>query len=153
RYMVNRVKMDLAPEIYQAALKLRAAVEATGLQKRYIELIDLRASQINGCAYCINLHTREARKLGMSEWKIYLLDAWRESSVFDEKERAVLAWTEALTRVSKHGAPHDLYAQLAAHFSELEIVGINTAVALINYWNRVTIGFGTVHPAEKNQEG
>jgi AhpD family alkylhydroperoxidase len=147
--MVNRVAIDVAPDIYKAAFKLQEAVEATGLKKHYAELIKIRASQINGCAYCINLHTREARKLGMSEWKIYLLSAWRESTVFDEKERAVLAWTEALTRVSERGAAHELYAELVRHFSELEVVGINTAVAMINYWNRVTIGFGTVHPTEK----
>jgi AhpD family alkylhydroperoxidase len=147
--MVNRVVIDLAPEIYHAAQKLSQSIEATGLPKHYAELIKIRASQINGCAYCINMHTREARKLGISEWKIYLLSAWRESTVFDEKERAILAWTEALTRVSEHGAPDALYSQLAKHFSELEIVGINSAVAMINYWNRLTIGYGTIHPAEK----
>jgi AhpD family alkylhydroperoxidase len=150
--MVNRVVIDLAPEIYEAARKLSASIEATGLSKHYAELIKIRASQINGCAYCINMHTREARKLGISEWKIYLLSAWRESTVFDEKERAVLAWTEALTRVSERGAPDELYGTLAKHFSELEIVGINSAVAMINYWNRLTIGYGTVHPAEKKSE-
>ena len=150
--MVNRVVIDLVPEIYQAAVKLQQALEAAGLHKHYAELIKIRASQINGCAYCINMHTREARKLGISEWKIYLLSAWRESTVFDEKERAVLAWTEALTRVSERGAPHELYAELARHFSDREIVAINTAVAMINYWNRTTIGFGTVHPTEKTVE-
>ena len=150
--MINRVVVDLVPEIYQAALKLEQALEATALHKHYRALIKIRASQINGCAYCINMHTREARRAGMSEWKIYLLSAWRESTVFDEKERAVLAWTEALTRVSEHGAPPDLYAGLAKHFSDLEIVAINTSVAMINYWNRTAIGFGTVHPAEKNLE-
>lgn len=150
--MLNRVTIDRAPELYQAAMKLSQTLESLNLSKHYFALIDIRASQINGCAYCINLHTREARKLGMSEWKIYLLPAWRESTVFDAKERAVLAWTDALTRVSKHGAPPELYAELQKHFSELEIVAINTAVAMINFWNRTTIGFGMVHPAEKHTE-
>ena len=150
--MINRVTINLAPDLYQAARKLEEAHEALGLQKHYTALIKIRASQINGCAYCINLHTRDARRLGMSEWKIYLLPAWRESTVFDEKERAVLAWTEALTRVSEHGAPSELYATLTKHFSDLEVVAINTAVALINFWNRTTIGFGMVHPGEKHLE-
>src|SRR5262245_49889123 len=98
--MVNRATINIAPEIYRAAVKLEQALEALDLPKHYAALIRIRASQINGCAYCINIHTREARKLGISEWKIYLLSAWRESTVFDDKERAVLAWTEALTRVS-----------------------------------------------------
>ncbi len=150
--MVNRAVVDLAPDIYRTALKLQEAIEATGLPSHYGALIRLRASQINGCAYCINMHVREARKLGISEWKLYLLSAWRESTVFNAKERAALAWTEALTRVSERGAPQEIYTALSQHFSDLEIVGITTSVGLINYWNRVTIGFGTVHPAEKNIE-
>ena len=150
--MVNRVVIDLVPEIYQAASKLSQAIAAAGLHKHYLALIEIRASQINGCAYCINMHVREARKLGMSEWKIYLLPAWRESTVFDEKERALLAWTEALTRVSEHGAPQELYTALGKHFSDVEIVAITSAISVINYWNRSTIGFGAVHPAEKNVE-
>jgi AhpD family alkylhydroperoxidase len=150
--MVNRVVIDLVPEVHRAALELQRAVEGTGLHKHYDALIKLRASQINSCAYCINIHTREARRLGISEWKIYLLPAWRDSTVFSEKERAVLAWTEALTRVVDRGGPQELYDTLARHFSEREIAGINTAVALINYWNRVAIGYGTVHPAELTVE-
>ena len=150
--MVNRVVIDLVPEVHRAALELQRAVEGTGLHKHHDALIKLRASQINSCAYCINIHTREARRLGISEWKIYLLPAWRDSTVFSEKERAVLAWTEALTRVVDRGGPQELYDTLARHFSEREIAGINTAVALINYWNRVAIGYGTVHPAELTVE-
>jgi AhpD family alkylhydroperoxidase len=150
--MLNRATINLAPELSRAALQLERALEALGLAKHYVALIKIRASQINGCAYCINLHTREARKLGITEWKLYLLSAWHESTVFDEKERAVLAWTDALTRVSKHGAPAELYAALAQHFSDIEIVAINTAVAMINFWNRTSLGFGMVHPAEKHTE-
>lgn len=150
--MQTRVTIDLVPELRQAAFKLQQVLETLGLPKHYAALIKIRASQINACAYCINMHTREARKLGISEWKIYLLPAWRESTVFDEKERAVLAWTDALTRVSKHGAPAVLYAELTRLFSEQEVVAINTTVAMINFWNRTTLGFGMVHPTEQNTE-
>ena len=150
--MNNHPLIELAPEIFQAALKLGEAIAKTGLNAHYGHLISIRASQINGCAYCINMHTREARKAGMSEWKIYLISAWRESTVFDAKERAVLAWTDALTRVSEGPLPRDLYSDLTKYFSELEIVGINSAVSMINYWNRTTIGLGVVHPAEQKAE-
>jgi AhpD family alkylhydroperoxidase len=144
--------LESAPEIFQAALKLGDAIAKTGLDKHYAHLIAIRASQINGCAYCINMHAREARKAGMSEWKIYLLSAWRESTIFDAKERAVLAWTDALTRASEAPFSRESFSVLMKHFSELEIVGINSAVALINFWNRTTLGLGIVHPAEKNAE-
>ncbi len=143
---------QLAPELYRAAVNLQAAIEATGVDKKLFELIKIRASQINGCAFCINMHTLDARKLGISEQRIYLLSAWRESTVFDSRERAILAWTEALTHVSQHGAPQELYDGLKQHFTDQEIVGINAAIAMINFWNRVTVSFGMVHPSEKRAE-
>lgn len=150
--MHNRFDVTHAPELYQATLQLQAAIEATGVDKKLFELVKIRASQINACAFCINMHTLDARKLGISEQRIYLLPAWRESTVYDARERALLAWTEALTLISQHGAPQDLYEELKKHFSDKEIIGITAAISMINFWNRMAIGSGKVHPSEKRAE-
>lgn len=150
--MHNRFDVIQAPELYQAASQLQAAIEATGVDKKLFELIKIRASQINGCAFCINMHTLDARKLGISEQRIYLLSAWRESTVYDARERALLAWTEALTLVSQHGAPQGLYEELKQHFSDQEVLGITAAIAMINFWNRVAIGSAKIHPSEKREQ-
>jgi AhpD family alkylhydroperoxidase len=141
--------LELAPEIVQQAQRVQQAVDGAGLDPKLGELIKIRASQINGCAHCINMHTRDARKLGESEARIYLLSAWRESTVFDARERAVLAWTEALTHVAERGAPQDLVATLKEHFNDKEIVAITAAIGVINFWNRFAIGLGAVHPSER----
>ena len=140
----------IAPELAEQGTRLQQAIEALGLDKSLMELVKIRASQLNGCAFCINMHTRDARKLGETEARIYLLSAWRESTVFSPKERAVLAWTETLTLVAERGAPEELFAELKRHFSDKEIVALTGAVAMINFWNRAAIGFGFVHPAEES---
>jgi AhpD family alkylhydroperoxidase len=135
-----------SPATYQALLALQAAVDKSSLEKQLLELVKIRASQINRCAYCLHMHTRDARKAGVSEERIYLLDAWRESPLYTDRERAALAWTDALTRLPEAGAPDDAYADLAAHFSETEIVELTLAVGAINLWNRFGVGFHLVHP-------
>ena len=136
----------LVPEISKHGTALQAAIDDTGVAKELLLLIQLRVSQINGCAYCLHMHTREARRHGETETRIYLLPAWRESLLFSEKERAVLDWAEALTLVSTRGAPDALFDALKAHFSEREIVGITSAVSMINFWNRIAIGSAFVSP-------
>ena len=136
-----------SPAAYQAMLQLQAAVENSGLEKTLIELVKIRASQINKCAFCLHMHTKDARKAGISEERIYLLDAWRDSSLYSERERAALAWTEALTLLPQQGAPEEDYADLRAQFSEAEIVSLTLAIVAINGWNRIGVGFDLQHPA------
>ena len=127
------------PAAYKAVAALQAYVDQSGLDAKLRELIKIRASQINGCAYCLIMHTREARKLGESDDRMYLLDAWREAPVFTPRERAALAWTEALTLVSQTHVPDDVYDEVRKQFSEKEIVDLTAAVAAINTWNRIAI--------------
>jgi AhpD family alkylhydroperoxidase len=138
-----------APEAYKAIKALDTyVVHESGLEKRLIHLIKLRASQINGCAYCVDMHSKESRRDGLSEQWINMVCAWHESPVYDARERAVLGWTDALTNLAQTGAPDDAYEALRAHFSEAEIVKITTAIGLINVWNRVAVGFRAQHPID-----
>jgi AhpD family alkylhydroperoxidase len=125
----------------RAMLHLEHEVEASGLERSLLELVKIRASQINGCAYCIDMHTIDARALGETEQRIYALNAWEEAPFFTERERAALAWTEAVTRVADTHVPDDIYHQVRALFSEEEIVALTFAVATINVWNRLSISF------------
>ena len=111
-----------------------------------IELVKTRASQINGCAYCINMHTSDARKHGETEARLYLLDAWRESPLYTPRERAALAWTEAVTLISQTHVPDAVYAEVRQQFAEDELVKLTLLVTAINSWNRIAIGFRLVHP-------
>lgn len=126
---------------------LEAAI-AANLDETILHLVKLRASQINGCAYCLHMHARDARATGMSEMRIYLLDAWRESTLYTARERATLAWTEALTDVARTGAPDEDYALVEAAFDETERVNLTLAIGAINLWNRLQIGLRAVHPPE-----
>jgi len=135
-----------SPATYQALLALQAAVDKSSLEKPLLELVKIRASQINKCAFCLHMHTRDARKVGVSEERIYLLDAWRESPLYSERERAALAWTEALTLLPQVGAPDQVYEVVAAHFMEAEIAELTLAIGAINLWNRFGVGFQLVHP-------
>ncbi|MFY9178680.1 MAG: carboxymuconolactone decarboxylase family protein [Venatoribacter sp.] len=137
----------VAPELMHAVLGMEKAAAGSGLEHSLYELVKTRASQINGCAYCLHMHTTDARKAGESEMRLYLLSAWRESSLYTDRERAALAWVEALTEVSQKGAPAELYQELQKHFSEHEIVALTLAITTINVWNRVAIGFSSQHPA------
>ena len=117
-----------------------------GVEPLLAHLVKIRASQINGCANCLNMHTREARALGESEERIYLLAAWREAPFFTPRERAALAWTDALTRLPDAGAPEQVYEALKEHFDEEEQVALTLLIITINGWNRIAVGFGMFHP-------
>ena len=130
-----------APEAYEAMLALERYLHRCGLEHSLIELVKLRASQINGCAYCIDMHTKDARAAGETEQRLYLLDAWRESPFYSPRERAALAWTEAVTQVSETHVPDDVYKEARQHYSEKELVDLNWVVVAINAWNRLAIPF------------
>jgi AhpD family alkylhydroperoxidase len=138
---------SVAPKLLQPMLNLEKAVATSGLEHSLIQLVKTRASQINGCAFCIEMHTRDARKAGETEARLYLLNAWREAPHYTPRERAALAWTESLTLVAETHAPDADYAGLAAHFTEEEIVKLSLLIATINAWNRLAIGFRAV-PAQ-----
>src|SRR5437660_11273881 len=135
-----------APDTIKALTALEAQVQASGLEKSLIELVKTRASQINGCAFCINMHTHDARKQGETEQRLYLLNAWRESPVYTDRERAALAWTEAVTLISETHAPDEVYNDVRAQFSEAETVNLTMLIATINVWNRISISFRSVPP-------
>jgi AhpD family alkylhydroperoxidase len=132
---------ELVPEGYQAMGALAQFVNNCGLEKSLLELVKLRASQINGCAFCIAMHATDARKQGESEHRIYLLNAWRDASIYSTRERAALAWTEALTLIAVDHVPDDVYAAARAEFSEAELVKLSWAICAINSWNRMCGAF------------
>jgi AhpD family alkylhydroperoxidase len=136
-----------SPEPIKALTALESAVQSSGLEQSLIELVKIRASEINRCAFCIDMHTKDARKRGETEQRIYLLSAWRESPLYTDRERAALGWTEAVTLISETHAPDDVYAELRKHFSDAETVNLTMLVATINAWNRLAISFRAVPPA------
>lgn len=140
-----------APALMQAMLDLEKKVSGSGLEHSLIGLVKTRASQINGCAYCIHMHTRDARAEGETEERLYLLDAWRESPLYSERERAALAWTEALTLVAQTHAPDEVYDAVKANFSEEEQVKLSMLIVAINGWNRLSVGFRSIHPVEQSR--
>ena len=125
----------------QAMLALQQQVETSGLEHSLIELVKLRTSQINGCAYCLDMHSKDARALGETEQRIYALNAWRETPFFSDRERAALEWAAAVTRVSVDHVPDSVYDAVAPHFAEAELVALTFAVVAINSWNRLAISF------------
>lgn len=130
-----------SPDGYKAMLQLQQHVDDCGLEHALLELVKMRASQLNGCAYCLDMHSKDARAAGESEQRLYLLNAWREAPFYSPRERAALAWTEALTLIS-HGEVSDaLYAEVRAQFGEKELVDLSLAVIAINGWNRLAIPF------------
>lgn len=134
----------VAPEAYRAMAALGSYVRNSGLEPKLVELVKVRASQINGCAFCIDMHTKDARAEGETEQRLYGLTAWHEMPFYSERERAALAWTEALTLISETHAPDDVYEEVRQHFSELEVVNLSMAIVTINSWNRLALGFRTV---------
>lgn len=128
----------------QAMLGLEGYVRASGLEHSLLELIKTRASQLNGCAYCIDMHTKDARAQGETEQRLYALSAWRETPFFSDRERAALEWTESLTLISETHVPDDVYERARQHFSEAELVNLTLAVVVINGWNRIAISFRAV---------
>ena len=138
---------NASPAAYQAMLGLERYVRACGLEHSLLELVKLRASQLNGCAFCVDMHARDARAGGEAERRLYALPVWREAPFFTARERAALAWTEALTLVARHPDLDAPYAALAQHFDEKERVDLTLAIGAINTWNRIAVGFGA-QPAD-----
>ena len=140
---------QVAPEAVKPLLALEERFKTGPLSHTIIELVKTRASQINGCAYCLHMHTSDALKEGERPERLFLLDAWQESKMYTPKERAALAWTEALTRISETHAPDADYEPLKEHFSPEEIVELTVLIATINSWNRIAIGFRAHHPHDR----
>lgn len=132
---------NVAPKVMQAMLALEKASRSNGLEPSLLELVKTRASQINRCAFCLDMHTREARAAGETEERLYMLSAWEEATCYTPRERAALAWVEALTRLAEAGAPDSAYASLAAEFSPEDQVALTLAIVTINGWNRFAVGF------------
>ncbi|HJT55244.1 MAG TPA: carboxymuconolactone decarboxylase family protein [Ktedonobacteraceae bacterium] len=139
-----------APGVYQAMLGLEEYIKHCGLETSLIRLIQTRASQINGCAFCLDMHTKDARAEGESEQRLYLLPAWREAPFYSERERAALEWTEAVTLVADSQVPDEVYERVKPHFTDEELANLTLAIANINSWNRLNVAFrtpaGTYHP-------
>lgn len=131
----------LVPAAYRAMLALESYVHETGLESSLLELVKMRASQINGCAYCLDMHSKDARAAGETEQRLFVLNAWREAPFYTDRERAALAWTEAVTLVNESHVPEDVYQQARAHFSEEELVNLTIAIVAINGWNRLEVAF------------
>ncbi len=142
-----------SPNALHAMYALEKHLKASGLEEKLLHLVKLRASQINGCAYCIDMHAKDARAAGDTEMRLYALNAWRETPFFTPRERAALAWTEALTLISQNHAPDELYEETRKEFSENELVDLTYAIATINSWNRLAIAMravpGEYHPPER----
>src|SRR6201991_3307860 len=141
-----------APDTIKALVALEAQIASSGLEKSLIELVKTRASQINGCAYCINMHTQDARKQGETEQRLYLLNAWHESPLYSDRERAALAWTDSVTLIAKTHAPDDVFDQVRTQFNDRELVNLTTLIGLINLWNRIAISFRNQHPVSAKEK-
>ncbi|MDU9416355.1 carboxymuconolactone decarboxylase family protein [Pseudomonas sp. zfem005] len=143
--MNNRIEWAKAsPDAYRAMVALEQAMASTGLEDSLLELVRLRASQLNGCAYCVNKHANDARKAGETEARLQTLSVWEETRFFTERERAAMAWTESLTQLSIHHAPQHQYEALREHFSDAEVANLTLAIATINAWNRFGVGFAMI---------
>jgi AhpD family alkylhydroperoxidase len=157
--MQERIKYSkTAPEAAEILRSLERYITKTSLEPALVELVKLRASQINGCAYCIDMHTKDARSRGESEQRLYGVSAWREAPFYSERERAALAWAESVTLVSEHQVPDEVYNLAKAQFTEKELVDLTWAVIAINAWNRLAISFRTPagsyqpdHPVSKKK--
>ena len=142
--MQQRLDYKLAsPEAFKAMLHTEQQIHRSGLEASLLELVKTRASQINGCAWCLDMHTKDARALGETEQRLYLVSAWREAPFYTERERAALAWTEAITQIAAQGVPDALYAEVRRHFDEKGIVDLTLAIIAINGWNRMNVAFQT----------
>ncbi len=154
--MSERIRYGKAfPDGVHALLGVGKAINASGLDEKLLHLIFTRASQLNGCAYCIDMHTKDARALGETEQRLYGLNAWRETSYYTSKERAALAWTEAITNIQQGHAPEAVYQEAHREFGDADLAKLTWAIAYINMWNRIAIGFrdepGTYQPKPKAQ--
>jgi AhpD family alkylhydroperoxidase len=139
---------EIAPAGIAALRGVEAYLHQTTLGPQLIELVKMRASQINGCAYCLDMHSKTLRKGEESEQRIYLLNGWRESPLYSPRERAALGWTDALTRIAETQAPDDAYAEIRRHFDDKEVIDLTTLIGMINLWNRLAISMRYEHPTE-----
>ncbi|MDT3697542.1 MAG: carboxymuconolactone decarboxylase family protein [Ignavibacterium sp.] len=130
-----------SPEALKAMMAVQGFTDKSSLDHKLIELIKIRASQINGCAYCLDMHTKDAIAIGETEQRLHVLAAWREAPFYSEQERAALAWCESLTEISSKGAPEKQFSDLKKHFSNEQIVELTLAIVVINGWNRLAVGF------------
>ena len=140
-----------APALMKSWRDFSQGLHGCGLEESLMGLVVIRASQINGCAFCLDMHTAEARKHGETEQRLYLIDAWRDSPLYSDRERAALAWTEALTLLPQTRAPDDVYEALKAQFSDEEQVKLTLLIVAINGWNRIQVGFRAVHPVDERK--
>ena len=147
--------MKVAPGVYKAMQGLEAYIHQSGLELSALHLTKVRASQINGCAYCIDMHWKDARASGETEQRLYGLDAWQESPYYSDRERAAIAWCEAVTRIAETHAPDAVYEEVRQHFNEKEIADLTLAIASINAWNRLAISTravpGKYQPAQVHE--
>ena len=143
---------QVAPDAVNPLLALEERFKNGPLPHSLIELVKTRASQINGCAYCLHMHTGDARKRGESEARLYLLDAWQESALYTPREKAALAWTESLTLIAGTRAPDQVFAGVREQFSDEELARLTAAIGMINLWNRIAIGLRYVHPRDTRPE-
>jgi len=139
---------NAAPDLMKQVRALNQAVEDCGLEKSLLHLVKLRASQINGCSFCVDMHSREALDDGDTQQRVILVAAWKESPLFSERERAAFAYTEAVTLISREGVADALYEATLKHFSEEELVKLTVAIGMINIWNRLCVSFHAIHPVE-----
>ncbi|MET3436092.1 MULTISPECIES: carboxymuconolactone decarboxylase family protein [Sphingomonas] len=138
----------LAPEAIKAMTALEQSFTKSGLDHDLLELVKFRVSQINGCAFCLHMHATDLRRHGESEMRLYMLSAWRESTLYSDRERAALGWAEALTLLPETGAPDADYDALKAAFSDAEQVWLTMAIGAINTWNRLQVAFRVAHPVD-----
>ncbi len=139
---------SVAPEGIATLSGVEQYLQTCGLDPKLMALVKTRVSQINGCAYCLHMHTEEARKAGESDMRLQLLAAWYESSLYSARERAALTWAESLTDIAATHAPDDVYDEVRRQFSEKELADLSIVIAMINAWNRLAIGVRAIHPAE-----
>jgi len=150
--MEHRINAFTAsPKAYQAMAALEQFVDSCGLERPLLELLKMRASQINGCAYCLDMHSKDARALGETEQRLYALNAWRDAPFYSERERAALEWTEAITLISETHAPDDVYERVSKQFSPEELTNLTLAIATINSWNRLCIAFRVMPGSYKSK--
>lgn len=138
----------IAPDVYAAVLALGQVAEKAGLDKHLLKLVKIRASQINGCVFCLQHHLLEGERLGLSVDKMNLVAVWREAPIFSARERAALAWTEALTLVADSHVPDEVFAEASAQFSESELAQLTAAIVTINAWNRIAVAYRFLHPVK-----
>ena len=140
---------SVSPDGVATLVGVESYLQKSGLDHKLMALVKTRVSQINGCAYCLHMHTEEARKLGESDMRLYLLDAWRESNLYSARERAALAWAESLTHIAVTHAPDEVYDAARRQFSEKELADLSSVIAMINAWNPLSIGTPAAHPTDR----